>query len=238
MRIWEVDFARGFLIITMVIYHFAFDLNFFSFMAVNLNSLLWNTIRLFTGGGFILVAGIGASLSSQKKVLRHGINIFFWAMIVTLVTYVFMPYFYVKFGVLHLIGLSLILSYPFIKRPKLAVLLSIPLILANYWFEPMIVSIPYLFIFNLKTLTFSSLDYYPLIPWFGVFLLGIGIGKAVYRRKKSLVKTDNKYAKKFSKIIGQNTLFIYLAHQPVMLAVLFGIRFVFTGHLGLPMPFL
>lgn len=65
---------------------------------------------------------------------------------------------------------------------------------------------------------FSSSDYFPLIPWFFLFLTGYFIGN--YHKYK------NKFFRKIeinSGIIGkigQKSLLLYMAHQPIIYGVL------------------
>jgi len=66
-----------------------------------------------------------------------------------------------------------------------------------------------------------SADYYPLIPWFGVFLWGNGIGKWLYKSKQSLfgIEPQNPMLSILSKL-GRRTLLIYLLHQPVIIGII------------------
>jgi hypothetical protein len=76
-----------------------------------------------------------------------------------------------------------------------------------------------LMVFGIYSADFSSSDYYPLIPWLGVFLYGAAIGKFCYMDKRqSIFKftfKDNIISK-----LGRHTLIIYLVHQPAIIGVL------------------
>ena len=65
---------------------------------------------------------------------------------------------------------------------------------------------------------FLSADYFPLLPNFGFFLLGAAIGRTVYRNKESLLPRVNANAipLRFLQWWGKQSLFIYLAHQPIL----------------------
>ena len=66
--------------------------------------------------------------------------------------------------------------------------------------------------------TFSTSDYFPLLPNLGWFLLGAVMGRIVYRRKQTLlpmVNPKNPIVRFFS-FLGRHSLWIYLIHQPLI----------------------
>jgi uncharacterized membrane protein len=64
-------------------------------------------------------------------------------------------------------------------------------------------------------------DYRPLLPWFGVVLLGVFFGNAAYLpwRKKSPPSPTPRAAAPLA-FLGRHTLLIYLIHQPILIATL------------------
>jgi len=66
---------------------------------------------------------------------------------------------------------------------------------------------------------FMSYDYFPLIPWFGVFLIGAALGKTVYKSRRSLLPRPPRPI--FINAAGRYSLWIYLVHQPVIMGVLY-----------------
>ena len=69
---------------------------------------------------------------------------------------------------------------------------------------------------------FSSFDYFPLVPWFGVFLAGAALGKRIYAPGRSLIPRPP--GETFINIAGRHSLLIYLVHQPVIMAVLYLVK--------------
>jgi uncharacterized membrane protein len=67
--------------------------------------------------------------------------------------------------------------------------------------------------------TFSSFDYFPLLPWFGVFLGGAALGKWLYADRKSLIKRQLPAG--IINLAGRRTLLIYIVHQPIFLGILY-----------------
>lgn len=218
-RIEEIDFARGTAIILMVIFHIIFDLTEYYSFPFNYLSGFW----FYTGKAaailFILVCGISSTVSTRS--FRHGLTILGWGMVLTAITYFSHPQQYIRFGILHLLGFSL-LSCPLIHqlRPLQAAACGLAVILTGSLIKKIAVAADYGLIFGLPGPLFSSLDYYPLFPWYGIFLLGTAAGRLLYPDKKSLLPAQFRLANPVNRL-GRHSLLIYLVHQPVILAGLF-----------------
>ena len=75
----------------------------------------------------------------------------------------------------------------------------------------------------------DMVDYYPLIPWFGVVLLGIAVGKWIYpngTRLFSLPDLGGNAISKALRYLGRNSLVVYLVHQPVLIGLLMAYTFI------------
>ena len=120
-RIWELDVFRGFCILGVVVVHFVYDLT-------DLYGILrWDAPALFqfvqNWGGvlFLLLSGICATLGSRS--VRRGIIVFTCGMICTAVTagmYLLDmadKYIIIYFGVLHCLGLCMVLWAALKKLP-------------------------------------------------------------------------------------------------------------------------
>lgn len=216
-RIWEIDFLRGVAIVLMVIFHLVADLTEFYGYSVNYLSGFWYYEGKASAVLFMLTAGVSTRLG--RRGLRRGLMIIGWGMVVSLVTYWYTPTAYVRFGILHLIGTGVMLSCwlrSFAVRWTLA--LALFLLIGGIFVEEAVTEHAWLLPLGLTPRGFSSLDYYPLLPWGGVVLLGAWAGRHVYKYPKSILKKEQKA--NFFTYIGQRSLPIYLLHQPVLLAVL------------------
>ncbi len=72
-------------------------------------------------------------------------------------------------------------------------------------------------------------DYLPILPWLGFFFVGVIIGRLGYKNKMTLFPDSPKSVLKISRPFewfGRNSLLIYLIHQPIFLAILFGLRYL------------
>lgn len=87
------------------------------------------------------------------------------------------------------------------------------------------------FVFTAEVWAMTA-DYFPLLPFFGFFMLGAAIGNVLYRNKKSLLpKLDGKWHYFFT-VPGRHSLTVYLAIQVVAVGVLGLITYFATGSFG------
>ena len=217
-RIWEIDFLRGLALILMMLFHLLYDLCYF----YNINIPYWNSFWTLEGKLsailFMILAGISSTFS--KNNLKRGFRIFLIGMALSLGTYIFMPSEYIRFGILHMLGSGMIIYY-FIRNLPLTFIfiLSLIIIFLGYIFNNIYLNTWLLIPFGITSLDFVSMDFYPLFPWFGVFLIGTIIGKTVYKEKKSILQKP--YRKNFLSFLGRHSLIVYLIHQPIFLLILY-----------------
>jgi uncharacterized membrane protein len=85
------------------------------------------------------------------------------------------------------------------------------------------VSYPWLLLLGLRPRWLLQLDYFPLLPWLGVALLGIFIGQRLYpngTRRFNLPESNGQPGIKELVRLGNRSLAIYLIHQPILFVVL------------------
>lgn len=220
-RIWELDFLRGMALLFMIWFHLVYDMKEFFNFSITYESGINYYVGKAAGILFITLAGISCSLSRSN--IKRGLKVLGIAMIITVASHMYNPGYGIKFGILHLLGVSMLLS-PLLQRLNKFVLpvLGTLVIALQYIFIRINVPFDYLFPFGIYTGSFVSSDYYPLIPWFGLFLYGIALGKFFYSNKQSILNLNIK--DNIINLSGRHTLIIYLLHQPVILVVLELIR--------------
>ncbi|MFO7967475.1 MAG: heparan-alpha-glucosaminide N-acetyltransferase [Archaeoglobaceae archaeon] len=216
-RLELVDFLRGFAVILMLIYHLFFDLEYFG--KVSLSSPFWYFFPRFIGGTFIFVAGISLSLAKRKygehltrKTIRRGAKYLLLGLVITAVT---LPTScYVRFGILHFFGLAVILGSFFAGYRKLSVVAGVILFIIGLGLNQVVISGEYLVWLGLLPPSFCSLDYYPLLPWLGVMLIGISVGNHfnLNFRLPDFFRPVN--------ILGRKSLTIYMIQHPVILLLM------------------
>lgn len=216
-RIWELDFSRGLSIILMIMFHIIVLLTDYFTYNIDYTKGFWYLEGKVSAIMFIIIAGISSTIS--KNNIKRGAVIFFFGMTITLATFIFSPEYFVKFGILHFLGLSIIL-YTFIRKLnyKLLVALSFVSIYIGSTFAQNTVTSSYLFPIGLTNNHFSSMDYYPILPWFGVFLFGAILKISIFKNTRGgnppLVLKPLSY-------IGKHSLIIYLIHQPILFGLFY-----------------
>lgn len=209
----------------MVVYHLLYDLAANGLTSQDPLSDGW---RLFARGvlaTFLIVSGLSDALAAARipsrverwrKARRRTLTIGACALIVTAATYLSDPEFYVRFGVLHCLAVAALLL-PLLDRWSPIAILSLALLLAavswpfpdwdGWWW-----SIP----LGLAPVGFQTMDYVPLLPWFGLVALGHGLG----RHLQSRPSMDPPPGLGPIRWLGRRALPIYLLHQPILLLLI------------------
>ena len=226
-RIWELDALRGLCILGVVAVHLIYDL-------VDMYRLVqWDYPQWFAfikdWGGviFLLLSGVCVTLGSHS--IRRGLIVFGCGMIITAVTYGmtfagFPSYIIIYFGVLHCLGICMLL-WPLFKRlPNwlTALIAVIICVIGLYWRQetPLVswLTMP----FGAPPPGFATSDYFPLFPNLGFFLLGSLLGKTLYKNKTTRFPRVNKnfFLIRLLVLCGKYSLPIYLLHQPLITGIL------------------
>ena len=221
-RIWELDALRGFCIVCVIFVHFMFDLVYFLGKQVDFPPL-YTFIQQYGGAIFVVLSGCCATLGSRS--FRRGVLVFGCGMLITLVTFgmyrmgMAASDVVVKFGVLHLLGVCMML-YPLLKKlPTTALsVLAAAIVAIGYAIQGMRFSVRWLFPLGFVYPGFTSSDFFPLLPQLGWFLLGIVIGRTLYHEKRTLLSgtAQDFFLFRFFQWCGRQSLWIYLLHQPVV----------------------
>ena len=221
-RIWELDAFRGVCILAVVALHLLFDLKVYFGLRI-LDHPVMQAVNTAVGISFVVLSGLCVTLGSCP--LRRGLEVFFCAMAITAVTWSMAklnflhPGMVIRFGVLHLLGVCMLL-WPLFKKLPTGVLavLGLAIILLGHWFETLTVTPGWLFPLGLVSRGFSSGDYFPLAPHLGWFFLGAVLGRMVYKEKRSIFPDVSK-SPAFLCWCGRHSLLIYLVHQPVLYGI-------------------
>lgn len=210
-RIWLLDGLRAMAICVVVLYHFLFDLEVFYFQGIGIFEYPWPIFRVFWAGVFVFLAGYSSTLS--RRPAKQGFLLLVAAVVITAVSFWFTPYAMIYFGILHLLGVCYLLSAGLFVRCSFwlnLILGGLILLLPNY-----IGVLPiYLLPLGGGGQYFSMMDYFPLVPWLGIFLWGVAAGQL--RLFASFVSTKESWLL----WPGRHSLLIYFIHQPILLGLL------------------
>ncbi len=224
-RILWLDIARCLALLGMVIYHFTFDLGMFGFVAPYVPVTgFWAVFARTVAGSFLLLAGFSLVLSHGRGIVWPA----FWrrfrvvagaAALITVVTWFAMPAQFIFFGILHSIALSSLLGLAFLRLPwgvtlaVAVVVLTLPQVYRDVVFDT-----PLLVWVGLAPAFPPTMDFEPLFPWFGAFLLGVVLARVMLARGPLVRVTPSPIMARLT-WPGRHSLVIYLLHQPIMIGL-------------------
>ena len=219
MRYGEIDVIRAAAIMLMVLFHLVYDLREFAGVNIDYQAPLWFSIGKVSALLFIFISGLCSGFS--RFPVRRGIKVLSYGMLITGVTYLFMKDEYVRFGILHFLGVAMILSGVLIKLSSWTLWgIAGSSALLGFWFKGQIVKTSLLLPVGLFYSGFRSMDYYPLFPYLAVTIIGILAYRKFYaKRTKPLVEFE--LNSKLIRWLSRNSLSIYLLHQPIILLIIF-----------------
>ena len=188
-RIWELDALRGLCILCVILIHLIFDLIYF--IGLDLHLPAWYVfIQQYGGVIFVVLSGCCATLGSRS--FRRGCIVFACGMLISLVTFGMYRLgmasrdVIVWFGVLHLLGICMMLYPAYKKLPTQALAaMGVVLVVTGYLISGTVVEAKFLFPFGFAYEGFASSDYFPLLPHLGWYMLGTVLGRTVYADKKN-----------------------------------------------------
>lgn len=236
--IW-LDELRGIALISMLIYHIIFQSTVVGCAGIE---ILYNPVSIFfqlvAQILFISIAGISTYISHNN--FKRGIKILSCAIIITVVTYIVMPENRILFGILHFLGVAILLYslilYKAVSLPTLPMIGINGILFFVLHFTKIgdkiyiflqtvlddIIAQKWLCFFGLPDRDFISSDYFPIFPWIFLFLFGVFLGKYIKENEEKFL-IDRKPISWLA-FMGRHTLFIYMIHIPIIWGVLFGIK--------------
>lgn len=237
-RYYILDSIRGFTLLNMIVYHAIWDL-------ANIFAINWQWYRSeyahiwqqFICCTFIMLSGFCQPLG--RTPIKRGAIVFASGAVISLVTIIFMPENRIVFGVLTLIGSCMIISSfigNIVKKipPVIGFIISIAVFnmfrhISKGYIGPKgirIAELPDLLYksnitsyFGFPHEGFFSTDYFPLFPWFFLFLSGIFLFHSA--QKYNLLNFFERSLSKPIEWLGRHSLIIYMIHQPVIYAILY-----------------
>ena len=223
MRIDELDSLRATALVMMLVLNFVTDLNHFGIMNTETGDQWWWMARI-AASLFVGISGVSYFLAHRleydfTKTSGRTKRLIFWAFVITIITYIFEPSAYVRFGVLHLLALASIVAFPVARKPEFALGIGLILLIIPLSSNSNLVWL------GLRETGFIAVDYFPLNPWLGIFFIGLALASRIYPEGKPL--TEIQWPERWL-WFGRNTLTIYVIHQPILIGLL-----VLTGQVPL-----
>ncbi|MFA9380009.1 MAG: heparan-alpha-glucosaminide N-acetyltransferase [Acetanaerobacterium sp.] len=236
-RVGLIDEIRGLSILLMVVYHLFFDLVYLYGLNIPaFHSPFLAFLQPLFAGVFIFISGVACRYSRNN--LKRGALCFALGLGLTAVTLIFMPGERILFGILHFLGVAMML-YGLLHRvldrlaPWVGALVMAALFALTYAVPQGRIGIAafsaelphalyatgFLFPLGLRGQGFFSADYFPILPWTFLFFAGAYIG--VYFKQNRLPAWCYRTHLRPLAFVGRNTIWVYLAHQPVVYGLLY-----------------
>lgn len=233
-RVYALDWIRGVAVLGMILHHALFAVEMVGEMfgfaitfPILQTRLFWVLQEVFVGI-FLLISGICTVYS--RNVLRRGLIVTGAAVAITLVTGILLPAVGVYgleiwFGILHMFGFSMLLYGLFTCKKRWVPALTATVLFVLYLAVMECRGMPWaenaLAVINILPKGFYSADYYPLLPYFFLYLAGTFLGPLVRDHKFPAWF----YTLRFRPVewVGRHSLWIYLAHQPLIFGICFAV---------------
>ncbi|PJC37201.1 hypothetical protein CO046_01670 [Candidatus Peregrinibacteria bacterium CG_4_9_14_0_2_um_filter_53_11] len=222
-RLVLIDILRGSALVGMVVFHALFILDFYGIQNFDLFSGGWDVFGTIIRLTFLGLAGVSVGLSyerhnSRARIVKHGEVVLLAGLAITLATRLSVPGWFVRFGILHLIGVSILILSVVGRRPRTAFIMGIAVLIMT----PVVASIRGSGIVGYslgmaQSEAISSLDYFPLFPWFGFIALGMWLGHYLMRYLSTTPTTAPLPVRPLI-FMGRHALMIYMTHVPLIIA--------------------
>ena len=242
-RLFLLDAFRGFTMISMVLYHTCYDYfvafgkntDFLKSTA----SFFWQQSICIS---FILLSGFVWPFG-KKHTIKRGLILILLGFIITLVTVTVLPSESIYYGILTFMGIATLFMIPLDKafslnqksgknNPVLTELIHIMIafilfVLTKHMpngyigtrshvlirLPQTLYTLPALAPLGFPTPDFRSSDYFPVIPWIFMYILGYHLGKILLDKDTFRKNASAKIP--FLSWLGRKSLLVYIIHQPV-----------------------
>lgn len=240
-RYWEIDALRGIAILGMLVFHFLAILVIFHIIIETPTFLAYYNTYIIGTASFVIIAGVAMILRHERMhgstnkayyiaLISKALILIAIAFCITILTWIGSNVFlhenqFIGFGFLHMLGLSMLIAIPLLRFKKWNIIFALIIFWIGNFVIPFIEGPAWLFPIGFASPEFleMSIEYFPILPWLGALLLGIGLGNVFYPNgvRGFKMKEVGKIGKIFSKLgNGRVTLFIYLVHVPVIFIIL------------------
>jgi uncharacterized membrane protein len=212
----------------MVVYHGAWFASDAGVVDLPIRTNLgWVAFQKSIASTFFGLVGVSLQLSAPrppKPVLQRAFFqrlglILGGAAIVTTTSIVLDPQRTVTFGILHAIATCTVLTLPLLRAPTAVVgPLALVALTAGITVRLPAFDHPALHWTGLSPHVAPTFDHQPLLPWFGVVLLGVVLGRLLPQSPVADWSLQGPLPR-FLRLCGRHSLFLYMAHVPVLVGI-------------------
>ncbi len=221
-RLFELDLLRGVAVLLMVVFHIGYDLALFGYASYQTTiDTEWILFRGLILSMFLLAVGMSAYLAyidgiRYDKLIKTVVRLLFVSVMISVGSYFVFPQQWIYFGVIHFIAFALVCVLPFIRVPRIALVVGIAIgasyIMGFYPLDP-------LFDYSVRYwgIPAYTVDVVSFTPWFSVVLIGVFV---MDKKLFGLKVRQNQFTRRVA-LMGQHSLLIYLIHQPLLFGLFY-----------------
>ncbi|MFM2058232.1 MAG: hypothetical protein RLY71_2617 [Pseudomonadota bacterium] len=232
LRLERLDALRGFAMLWMATFHFCFDLSHYGLLAGQnfYRDPLWIWQRVCIVSLFLCCAGTGQALALQgpagwasARFWRRWGQIAACALLVSIGSYWMFPRSFITFGVLHAVALMLLLLRLLAPLPSVWLFgLALLALLLPHGLQSPFFDTRWTNWVGLVTHKPITEDYVPLLPWLGVMLLGLLLGRCVLQGGAGVAWLAGALPRGLHPlaVLGRWPLSFYMLHQPVLIGLI------------------
>lgn len=223
----RLDALRGAAMLWMTAFHASFDLNQFGLMPRQdfYADPFWTWQRIAIVTLFLGCVGLSQAVAQAQGVGAARFRRRWWQLVgcaaaVSVGSWWMFPHSWISFGVLHAVVVMALLarlmalwSWPLLAALAIACLL-VPQELSHPLFDSRWTNWV-----GLVTHKPRTEDYVPLLPWFGVVLIGLLLGRALLRHKVGWLTGPVTGPARALAWLGRWSLSYYMLHQPVLIGL-------------------
>lgn len=220
----RIDALRGIAVTLMFFYHFCFDLDYFHWVSIDFHQQpFWLNLRAFIVTLFLTLVGVSLVLANPtttnwRAAVPRLLRLLGCASLVSLGSYAVFPNSMIFFGVLHFILVAsvlglLLLRFRAAHLPVGVSLIVLGLMVQHPFFDQ--AAFQWLGLMTHKPITE---DYVPMLPWFGVVLLGMFLARVGEKYLKTPWQARG--AARWFTFAGKHSLLLYMIHQPILMGLL------------------
>jgi len=223
-RLFGLDVFKGWAILFMIVYHTAFDLNYFHFISIDMHKdIFWVNFRYLIVSMFLVSVGISLYLTHYptvhwNKIYKRTLILGVVSCIISLATYFVFPHSWVYFGILHFILLASWVGLLFLPYPLLSLFTAIVILTGSAmgW-----VQMHWLFEILKTPLHLPpryTEDLLQPFPWLAAVFIGITLSHYTYHIRifqQPLWASQNIFNRILA-FLGKYALPVYLIHLPLL----------------------
>ncbi len=232
-----IDALRGLALLNMLGMHFLYDVNVVfgrePSWILRPAVFYWQQYICWS---FILIAGFCFHWGRRGN-LKRGLLLNALGLLITAVTLIAVPSEAVRFGILNFLGCAILLTIPLdrgLQRvpPGWGLLVCGLLFALFYRVQSGVLGLGGLFSFRLPAVLyrfrllaplgfpdahFRSSDYFPMLPWYFLFLCGWFLGKLF--QKPGPWQDAARVKIPLLSAVGRKTIWVYMLHQPLLMGL-------------------